>query len=94
MHVRGTGMSDGREGMWEGVPGGVVLTGMAEKYKGRSKEGCAIVMSERVWNGITDYSWKGSRIVWVKGKVGLVKYAWVCKTVHLCTRKCDHQKKD
>ncbi len=23
MHIRGTGVSDGREGMWEGVPGGV-----------------------------------------------------------------------
>ena len=77
-HIRGTGMSDGKEGMWEGVPGGVVWTGMDEKYRGRSKEGCAIVMSERVWNGVTDYGWKGSRIVWVKGKVGLVKYAWVC----------------
>ena len=21
--------------------------------------------------------WKGSRIVWIKGKIGIVKYAWV-----------------
>jgi len=48
-HVRGRGMSDGAGGMWEGVPGGVVWTGMDETYKGKSKEGCAIVMSERVW---------------------------------------------
>ncbi len=51
---------------------------MDERYKGKSKEGCAIVMLERVWKGVTDYGWKGSRIVWVKGKVGLIKYAWVC----------------
>ncbi len=77
-HVRGRGMSDGREGMWKSVPGGVVWTGMDERYKGRGKEGCAIVMLERLWNGVTDYGWKGSRIVWVKGKVGLIKYTWVC----------------
>ncbi len=35
-------------------------------------------MHSQVWNGVTDYGWKGSRVVWVKGKVGLVKYAWVC----------------
>lgn len=77
-HIRGTCVSDGREGMWEGVPRVVVWTGIDEKYRGRSEEGCAIVMSERVWNGLTDNGWKGSRIVWVKGIVGFEKYAWVC----------------
>lgn len=33
--------------------------------------------SERVCNGVTDYGWKGSGIVWGKGKVGLIKYAWM-----------------
>lgn len=75
-NIRGTGMSDGREGMYEGVYGGgvVVWMRMEEEYRARSKEGCAIVMSERVWNGVTDYGWQGSRIVWVN-EVGLVKYA-------------------
>lgn len=32
-------------------------------------------VKSKSWNGVTDYDWKGSRIMWVKGKVGLVKYA-------------------
>ncbi len=63
--------------MWEGVNGGAVWTGLDESYKGREKEGCTILMSDRVWKCVTEYGWKGTRIVWVKCKIGMDKYAWV-----------------
>ncbi len=44
---------------------------------GRGKEGCALPMSERIWKGLEDWGWKGTRIVWAKTKVGIIKYAWV-----------------
>ena len=81
-HLSGVGAGEcgvGSEcGRWEGMIGGAVWTGLDEGYKGRGKEGCVILMSERVWKGVTDYGWKGSRIVWMKCKVGMIKYAWVC----------------
>ena len=46
--------------------------------RGRGKEGCAMLVSERVWKGVTESGNIGSRGVWIKGKVGLLKYAWVC----------------
>ena len=27
---------------------------------------------------VESHGWEGSRIVWAAGKVGIVKYAWVC----------------
>ena len=81
-HLKGQGTCACKVGdvgsLWDGMNGGAVWTGLNEDYKGRGKEGCAILMSERVWKGVTDCGWKGSRIVWVKSKIGLVKYAWVC----------------
>ena len=81
-HVKGSGMTDCRRGnecmMWEGLEGGVVWSGMAVDSKGRGREGCALLLSPRVWEGIEDQGWEGSRIVWATGKVGIVKYAWVC----------------
>ena len=65
-------------GRWEGMVGGAVWMGLDDGYRGRGKEGCAILMSERVWKCVTDYGWKGSRIVWVKCKLGIIRYAWVC----------------
>ena len=80
-HLKGQGMCECKRGegggLWEGMEGGAVWAGLEETYKGKAKEGCAILVSERVWKGVTDYGWKGSRIVWVKGKIGIVKYAWV-----------------
>ena len=35
-------------------------------------------MSARVWKGVNDHGWKGSIIVWLTGKVGILKYALVC----------------
>ena len=81
-HLKGQGTCACKVGdvgsLWDGMNGGAVWTGLNEDYKGRGKEGCAILMSERVWKGVTDCGWKGSRIVWVKSKIGLIKYAWVC----------------
>ena len=51
--------------------------GMKEGSRGRGKEGCAIMMSERMWKGLEEWGWKGTRIVWAKTKVGIIKYAWV-----------------
>ncbi len=45
--------------MWEGLKGGVVGAGLDEGYGGRGKEGCAIIMSERIWKSVTGYGWKG-----------------------------------
>ncbi|MEL7177812.1 MAG: reverse transcriptase domain-containing protein [Pseudomonadota bacterium] len=81
-HLRGQGewsSSDGSEcKLWKGVEGGVVWSGVSEGYKGKAKEGCAILVSKRVIEGVSEWGMIGSRIVWVKGKIGLVKYAWVC----------------
>lgn len=51
---------------------------MGERPGGRSKKGCAAVVSEGERNGVTDSAWEGSTTVWVKGKVGWVKSTWVC----------------
>ena len=74
-HLKGQGMCECKRGdsggLWEGMEGGAVWTGLEESYKGKAKEGCAILVCERVWKGVTDYGWKGSRIVWMKGKIGV-----------------------
>lgn len=31
-----------------------------------------------VCEGVTEYGWNGSRMVWVKGKIGIMSYAWIC----------------
>ena len=43
-------------------------------------------MCPRVWEGIEAHGWKGSRIVWADGKVGIVKRAvlCVCVCVYVC----------
>ena len=81
-HMKGNGYwmndNDGSNRLWEGLEGGVCWSGLDVTYKGRGREGCAILMSHRVAYGVTEHGWCGSRIVWVKGKIGMVKYAWVC----------------
>lgn len=57
---------------------GFVWVGLDEEIKGRGKEGCAFLVSPRVWKRVDGHVWKGSRIVWVEGKIGTVKYAWIC----------------
>ena len=70
--------------------------GIDEGCKGRGKEGCALLVSARVWKGVNDHGWKGSRIVWLTGKVGIVKYAWICvyAPVNVKTKKgrCEMRK--
>ncbi len=81
-HMGGSGMLEckmgGECGVWEGMEGGVVWSGMKEGSKGRGKEGCALLMSEQMWKGLEGCGWKGSRTVWAKTKEGIVKYAWIC----------------
>ena len=81
-HIRGCGEwvhgRDGNSSVWEGVEGGVVWTGISEGCKEKAREGCALILSKRIMDGVSESGSKGSRIVWVKGKVGIVKYAWVC----------------
>ncbi len=51
---------------------------MDRDRKGTGKEGCAIMVSPRVWESIDGHGWIRSRIVWVMGKTGMVKCAFVC----------------
>ena len=80
-HMRGSGfwMSENEEmnGLWKGLEGGVCWSGLPDGYKGRGKEGCAILMSHRIAHSVSEHGWCGSRIVWVKAKIGMEKYAWV-----------------
>ncbi len=36
------------------------------------------MVSPRVWAGMDEYGWFGSRIVWMTGKIGMVKCVWIC----------------
>ena len=70
--------------VWEGMEGGVVWCGVDEKGKGREKEGCVCtpnVSEDMTKHAGTVHGWKGSRILCKVGKVGIVKYAWVCMYV-------------
>ena len=60
----------------EGVDGEMVWCGVKEK-KTKGRESCVFLTSPRVWEGIEAHGWKGSRIMWVVEKVGIVKYALV-----------------
>ncbi len=78
-HLEECGVTDGRDEdereLWEGLEGGLVWTGIG---KGRRKEGCAIMVSPRVWAGIDGHGWLGPRIGWMSGKLVMVKGAGVC----------------
>ena len=50
---------------------------MDEKSKRRGKEERALLFP-RIWQGIEAHRLKGSRVAWVVGKVGKVRYALVC----------------
>ncbi len=56
--MRGRGMLeckvDGECGVWEGMEGGVIGSGMKGESRGRGKEGCAILLSKRMWEGLED----------------------------------------
>ncbi len=78
-HLKGCGVKGGRdedeEGLWEGLEGGVVWIGIE---KGRGKERCATMIFPRVWEGIHGHDLIGSRVVWMTGKIAMVKCAFVC----------------
>lgn len=38
--------------MWDGIEGGVACYSVDEKRQGRGKEGYALLLAPRVWNGI------------------------------------------
>ncbi len=46
----------------------MVWCGMNERSRGRGKEGRALLLSQRVWEGIEAHGWRGSRIMWAVGK--------------------------
>ncbi|KAK3881606.1 hypothetical protein Pcinc_013952 [Petrolisthes cinctipes] len=81
-HLKGWGVEEceagGESVMWEGMEGGVVWTGMSEKCKGRGREWCAVLVAPRVWKRVDGHGWCGTRVAWMTGKIGLIKYAWVC----------------
>lgn len=83
-HLRGCGVSESIRGnqctVWEGMEGGVEWNGMDVRSKGKGRKGCALLISPKVWEEL-EHEWKGSRIEWIAGKVGLVEYTWVC--VHM-----------
>jgi len=100
MHLFGQGVVGSESGsgcgMWQGMKDRVVWAGLDEGYGGRGKEECAILMSERVWKSVTGYGSKGARIVWVKCKIGLTKYAFVSvyAPVNVKTRKGKRKEKN
>lgn len=75
------GIADSRSGtecrVWKGMKGGAVEAGLDKGYSGKDKEGCAMLMSKRIWKSVIGYGCKGARIVWVKSKSGLMKEAFV-----------------
>ncbi len=78
-HLKGCGVAVGRdedEGrLLGGLKGRVVWTGIE---RGRGKEGCALMVSPRVWPETDGNGWLRSRTVWMTGKIGMVKCVWVC----------------
>ncbi len=86
--MRGSGVFEckmGSEfGVWEGMEGRsgafgrvwrgeVVRSVIKEGSREIGKEGCTLLMSEQIWKGLEECRWKGTRIVWAKTKVGIVK---------------------
>ena len=75
-------MTDSESEVWEGMEGGIMWRdemwcAVDEKSKGKGKEGCALLMSCRIWEGIKAHGRNGSWIVSTVDKVGTVKYACV-----------------
>ena len=85
-HLRGKGAVEGSvsEGLWEGVEGMVVWSGVKEEYKGRAKEGVAILLSSRMSEGVIEYDCIDSRIVWVRIRMENIRYVFVCVYAPVC----------
>lgn len=66
-------------GMWEGF--GMIWRGERfgqEWKKVQERKGMHYSVSQRVWAEAEGHGWHGLRIVWMMGRLGTVKYAWVC----------------
>ena len=75
--------------LWKGVGGMVVWLGMTEDYKGKKKEGVALLLSPRMSEGVMAYECVSSRIAWVRCKIGRLRCVFVCAYAPVCkeTRK-------
>lgn len=58
------------------------------------KEECAILMSEQIWKNVSGFGWKGARIVCVKCKKWLMKYAFECVSVSVIMRTRDDNERE
>ena len=93
-HLRGKGAAEGsiREGVWRGVEGMVVWSGLQEEYKGKAKEGVAILLSPRMSDGVIDFECIDSRMVWVRCKVGRLRCVFVCAYAPVSKETCKGKK--
>ena len=89
-HTKGCGVMDcamrSESEVLEGMKRGLVWCGVDNKSKKRGEEGCVLLISPRVWEGIKAHGWKSSSIVWIIGKIGKMKHAWVCEYVPVNVR--------
>lgn len=59
----------------------MVWPGMNENYLESGKDGCAIVLSVRLWENVTEHERYGSRIVWGERRDW---HREVCMAVYMC----------
>ena len=67
--VKGRGVQD-----WEGER--VIVSGVSERC--RTKEAVSILVTERLWASVKEHECVGSRIVWVRMKLGSERIVVVC----------------
>lgn len=54
----------GSKGSLQGSMDGGAVDNVEESIKGRSQEGCAILISsDIIWKCVTEYGWRGTKIV-------------------------------
>ena len=54
--------------VWEDLKG-EGWSGVDENYSYRRKEGCLVLMSDKLWKCVTDYNSKDARIVWLQYEI-------------------------
>lgn len=59
----------------------------------REKNGVAIILNERAKRGVKDYGWVSSRLVWVRIKVGIERWAVICGYAPTNDCKCEEREK-
>ena len=75
-HLVGEGTEEGNK-LWEGLRGIACWSGLKEGYKGKKKEGVAILMSERMSKLVIECRSVNSRVCWAKCKIGVSKVIFV-----------------